>query len=154
MPGERNLPARNFFSPAEGVQIVAAIKAAEDHADGEIRVHIENRCRRVTPLQRAAQVFRKLKMHKTKRDNGVLIYLAVRDHRFAIYADHGINEKVPTDFWDDIANDMEDKFRKGDFLPGLLECIHAAGRKLKHHFPRSDDDRENELPDDISYGKQ
>jgi len=75
--------ASNLFSPEQKAQIVAAIKEAETQTSGEIQVHIESRCKG-SVLDRAAQVFETLKMYQTKYRNGVLVYLAAEDHKFAI----------------------------------------------------------------------
>lgn len=145
-------PARKFFSKAEGAQIVEAIRLAEDHTSGEIRVHLENRCKHSDPLERAALLFHRLKMDGTDRRNGVLIYLAVKDHRFAILADEGINAVAPEGFWQEIAAHMEAAFRKGEFLRGLVEGITLIGPKLRDFFPAEAND-ENELPNEISFGE-
>jgi uncharacterized membrane protein len=145
-------PARKFFTREEGMQIVAAIRAAEDHTSGEIRVHLENRCKHEEPMDRAAVLFRRLKMDKTARRNGVLVYLAVKDHRFAILADEGINQVVPKGFWEEIASHMEAAFRAGEFLRGLTEGISLIGPKLREFFPGEAND-ENELSDEISFGE-
>jgi uncharacterized membrane protein len=115
-------------------------------------VHIEEKCRGEV-LDRAANVFASLKMHKTKERNGVLFYLAVKDKKFAILGDVGINHLVPSDFWENIKQAMEAKFKNGAFTEGLCEGISMAGKKLKHHFPYQKDDT-NELPDEISFGKE
>jgi uncharacterized membrane protein len=89
-------------------------------------------------------------MHKTKLRNGVLFYLAIKDKKFAILGDAGINAAVPGDFWEKIKNYMQEEFRKGNFTEGLCEGIRMAGEQLKSHFPYQSDDV-NELPDDISF---
>ena len=43
-------------------------------------------------------------------------------------------------------------FRENKFTEGLIAAISAAGEQLKKHFPHLDNDK-NELPDDISFGK-
>jgi len=91
-------------------------------------------------------------MHKTKLRNGVLFYLSVHDHKFAIIGDLGINQAVPGNFWDEIKEGMLKQFREGEFAAGLAEGILRAGQQLKEHFPYQKDDV-NELPDDISFGK-
>ena len=90
-------------------------------------------------------------MHKTKDRNGVLIYLAISNRKFAILGDMGINEKVPASFWDDIKHDMLKHFREDQFTAGLREAILTAGVQLKQHFPYYQGDV-NELSDDISFG--
>lgn len=143
--------ARTFFTEAEGQAITAAIRHAELHSSGEVRVHLEDRVKGPSIMARAAQVFRQLKMHETAQRNGVLIYFAVTDHQFAILADEGINQAVPPGFWDDIVAHMRGRFKEQAFLAGLTEGIRRIGEQLQAYFPREDDDI-NELPDDISYG--
>lgn len=142
--------ASKFFTSDQKQQIVSAIKDAELNTSGEIRVHIENHCKKET-LDRAATVFASLKMHKTKLRNGVLFYLSVKDHKFAILGDGGVNAVVPDDFWDNIKEMMQHKFKEGEFTAGLSSGIQMAGEQLKAHFPYQSDDI-NELSDDISFG--
>jgi uncharacterized membrane protein len=143
-------PAKTFFTATEQAEIKAAIEAAERQTSGEIRVHLEAHTRKPV-LERAREVFAQLKMHETELKNGVLIYFAVSDHNFAIYAGQGIHEAVPDGFWDSIALHMRDLFKEGRFLVGLTEGIGLIGEKLQEFFPYQTDDI-NELPDDISYG--
>ncbi|MFH1319527.1 MAG: TPM domain-containing protein [Bacteroidota bacterium] len=143
--------AGNFFTSAQKEQIVNAIKEAELNTSGEIRVHIESRCKKEV-LDRAAAVFAALQMHKTKLRNGVLFYLAVKDHEFAILGDGGINAAVPDDFWDIIKDMMQQNFIQGKFTEGLSAGIKMAGEQLKANFPYESDDI-NELSDDISFGE-
>jgi len=142
--------ASKFFTSDQKQQIVSAIKDAELNTSGEIRVHIENHCKKEA-LDRAAAVFASLKMHKTKLRNGVLFYLSVKDHKFAILGDGGVNAVVPDDFWDNIKEMMQHKFKEGEFTAGLSSGIQMAGEQLKAHFPYQSDDI-NELSDDISFG--
>jgi len=142
----------DFFTEQEKKQITDAIKAAELNTSGEIRVHVEGRCKDDV-LDCAAYWFEQLKMHKTAARNGVLFYLAVTDRKFAILGDAGINAKVPDDFWEATKELMLSRFKEGRFADGLSEGIRMAGRQLKEHFPHQDDDV-NELSDDISFGKK
>jgi uncharacterized membrane protein len=141
---------RNHFTENEKLQIKNAINAAEFNTSGEIRVHIEKHCREDV-LDRAAYIFEKLEMHKTKLRNGVLFYLAIEDHRFAILGDAGINQKVPDDFWEKIKEEMAAQFKEGHIAQGLTGGIIQAGEKLKQYFPWQKDDV-NELSDEISFG--
>ncbi|RMG69790.1 MAG: TPM domain-containing protein [Bacteroidetes bacterium] len=143
--------ARTFFTEEEGQAIIEAIQQAESRSSGEVRIHLEDHVKGPSVFQRAGQIFQKLKMHETAQRNGVLIYFAVVDHQFAIFADEGINKVVPEGFWDDIVAQMRAHFQKEAFLEGLIEGIKAIGEQLQAYFPREEDDK-NELPDDISYG--
>jgi uncharacterized membrane protein len=140
----------NRFTSEQKAQVVAAIKEAEQQTSGEIRVHLETHCREAV-LDRAAHIFSLLKMHKTRERNGVLFYLALEDHQFAILGDVGINHKVPPHFWEDIRDTAIAHFREGRLAKGLSEGIRMAGEQLKAHFPYRSDDK-NELSDDISFG--
>ena len=142
---------QKLFSESDREQIIAAIKAAELQTSGEIQVHIENHCKGDL-MDRAAEVFEMLKMYQTKDRNGVLFYLAVEDHKFAILGDAGINRVVEEDFWETIKNQMQELFRKGSFTEGLSLGIKLAGHKLQSHFPYDGDTDINELPDEISFG--
>ena len=139
------------FTEQERKSIEAAIATAENQSSGEIQVHIENRCTEDV-LDRAAEVFALLKMHKTALRNGVLFYLAVKDQKFAVIGDKGINAVVPDNFWDEVKEGMQNDFRKGAFTKGLREGILLAGNQLQSHFPSNRDDI-NELPNSISFGK-
>ncbi len=142
--------AANFFSKEEKEVIKSAVKEAELNTSGEIRVHIDNHCKEEV-MDRAAWWFEKLKMQKTAQRNGVLFYLAVKDHKFAILGDGGINAVTQDDFWDQIKEKMLASFMEGEFANGLKEGILMAGEALKSHFPYQDDDI-NELSDEISFG--
>lgn len=144
--------AKDLFTAEQKQQIVAAIREAEKNTSGEIRVHIDKKCKEDV-LDRAAYMFDALDMQKTALRNGVLIYLATEDRQFAILGDAGINQKVPVGFWDGVRDLMISKFKQGKFTEGLSEGIKLAGEQLKKHFPYQSNDK-NELADDISFGKQ
>ncbi|MBN2611498.1 MAG: TPM domain-containing protein [Bacteroidales bacterium] len=141
-----------FFNAVEKGKILSAIRDAEMNTSGEIRLHLEADCK-TDVLDRAAYIFEKLGMYKTNQRNGVLIYLAVNDRKFAILGDAGINAVVPPDFWDQIKKTMEEYFKQNDFAEGLSKAIQMAGLQLKKHFPHQKDDV-NELSDEISYGNK
>jgi len=143
--------AKELFTKEQQQQIVAAVKEAELNTSGEIKVHIDNKCKEDV-LDRAAFIFDKLEMQKTELRNGVLIYLAVADKKLAILGDAGINQKVADNFWDSTRDFMINKFKDGQFTEGLAGGIKLAGEQLKQHFPYQSDDV-NELSDDISFGE-
>jgi uncharacterized membrane protein len=143
--------AQSFFTQEDKNRIRSAVLKAELDTSGEIRVHLENHCKKEV-LDRAAFLFDKLEMSKTEQRNGVLFYLAVKDKKFAIIGDTGINLVVEEQFWEEVKVLMSEYFKTGDFVTGLEKGIELAGRKLKKHFPYHRDDI-NELSDEISYGE-
>ena len=143
--------AEKFFNDEEEKRILDAIKIAEKDTSGEIRVHLESNCD-IDPIERAKLVFKKLTMHKTKLRNGVLFYLATDSHHFAILGDQGINEKVPSDFWNETKDLVISHLKNDERAIGLEVGILKAGEQLKTFFPYQSDDI-NELSDEISIGE-
>lgn len=141
--------AITILNREEDRRVVEAIRQAEKNTSGEIKVHIENRCKGDVE-QRSLFIFNLLKLNETKLRNGVLIYLAVKDHKFAILGDEGIDKVVGDGFWNDVKDLMLGYFRESRFTEGLEQGILRCGEKLKAYFPYQSNDI-NEIPDDISY---
>lgn len=146
-----SISAKDFFTKEQKEDIKQAILNAELDTSGEIRVHIETVCAGDV-MDKAAYIFKQLNMHKTKLRNGVLIYLAIKNRKFAVIGDIGINKAVSDDFWNAVKDKMLNNFREGNFTDGLCEAITLSGKQLKKYFPYQQDDI-NELSDDISFGK-
>ena len=138
-----------LFTEEEQHRIRIAIEDAEKHTSGQIRVCLEKNCSE-NVLDRAAKYFHKLDMHKTKHRNGVLVYVATVDRKFAIIGDAGINKVVPADFWDSTKEDMLENFKLGDLVEGIVIGLKIAGDHLQKFFPHNADDT-NELSDDIAF---
>jgi uncharacterized membrane protein len=141
---------QKFFTEKQQEEIIKSIENAELNTSGEIRLHLEDTCKS-DPVKRAIEVFEKLGMHETKLRNGVLFYLSINDKKIAVIGDKGINDIVPTNFWDDIKNEIINHFKNNQFTDGLCKGIEKAGEKLKIHFPFDSNDT-NELSNDISFG--
>ena len=139
-----------FLSQSEENEIIEAIRLAEKETSGEIRIHIE-KTTSIDVYERAMEVFYMLKMHNTKLQNGVLIYVAVEDKTFVIYGDKGINDVVDDTFWDTTKDVIQSHFKKGVFKEGLIQGVLRAGKELKSNFPWDPSDI-NELPNEISNG--
>jgi uncharacterized membrane protein len=144
---------RQFFDAEERAAIVAAIRAAELQTSGEVRVYIESRCRFVNPLDRAAEIFFRLKMDHTDDRNAVLVYVAMKDRQLAIFGDQGIYEKTGKEYWDAEVKQMLAAFSGQHYKEGLIKIINDIGAALHHHFPYQRGEDKNELPDDIVFGK-
>lgn len=139
-----------FFSKEEEALIVKAIRKAELATSGEIRVHLEVGAE-AAAMSVAERVFHRLGMDKTADRNGVLILLEVDRREFAIIGDEGIDQVVPSGFWDSTRDIMQQHFRRGEFARGIEQAVGEVGSQLKAYFPYQTDDV-NELPDEISYG--
>jgi len=139
-----------MLSAREKEEIQESIRLAELKTSGEIRVHIDKKCDS-DPIERAVDVFNKLKMFETKQRNGVLIYLAFSNRKLAIIGDKGINEVVPDDFWESTKNEMIFRFQRNEFAQGIIDAVTEAGKQLQAYFPIELDDK-NELNNEITEG--
>ena len=139
----------NHLSDTDVSALVEAIKTAENHSTGEIRVHIDSSTEQES--ERVAwEVFEKLQMHETKNRNAVLFHVNFAQKYLSIIGDKGIHEKVCQSFWDKIHAEMVADFAKGDYLQGLKNGILATGIELKKYFPVGEKNP-NELPDEITF---
>ena len=139
----------NFLSNTEMASLVEAIKIAEDHSSGEIRVHIDSTAEGDF-ARKAFGIFQSLEMHLTKERNGVLFYVNFEQHYLTIIGDEGIHKKVKQSFWDHIHDEMTAEFAKKNYYKGLKDAILKTGHELKKYFPVNGENI-NELSNDISF---
>ena len=145
--------ASEFFSNQDKEKIVDSIKKAELETSGEVRVYIESNCSDAIALDRAVALFHQLEMNKTSERNGVLVYIALKDRKLAVYADEGIYQKVGKEFWEQQIANMIQHFNKKNYADGIAAIVTEIGNVLQHHFPYNKQTDINELPDDIVFGK-
>lgn len=143
------MPAREFLTEEEEQRIVKSITDAEEFTTGEIRVHIEFKCKK-DPLERATEVFQELDMHETDARNGVILYIATKDRKVAIFGDEGISSQVEDDFWQDEIDKLIAEFKQGNFEQGIESVVGDIGEKLKRFYP-SDGTDPNELDNEITF---
>ena len=141
----------SIFTAEQQKNIVQAIGHAENMTSGEIKVHVEAKCESGNAYNRAVEIFEYLSLHRTALRNGVLIYLAYEDRKYAILGDKGIDKKVGPDFWNSTSAILKAGFENQSFEKTIIEAVTEAGKVLKQHFLIAKNDR-NEIPDDISFG--
>lgn len=144
---------KNLFPEEDSRLIVKAIRHAEQHTSGEVRVFVESKCSWMDALDRAAEIFFKLKMEKTEHRNATLVYVAVKDRQVAVFGDEGIHQKVGTDYWNQVVREMLENFNAENYDKGIAECVIQIGNALHTHFPFDRDTDKNELPDEIIFGR-
>ena len=88
-------------------------------------------------------------MHKTQQRNAVLIFVAPREHKFAVVGDKAIHEKCGDEFWQRIVGRMRAHFQNEKFTHALVQAIQEIGKVLAAHFPKMSANA-NELPDEIA----
>ncbi|MFT4024569.1 MAG: TPM domain-containing protein [Flavihumibacter sp.] len=144
---------QRFLTHDEAAKIVEAIRVAEKRTSGEIRVFIESRCRYVSPVDRAAEIFWNLQMDHTQHRNGILIYVASLDHQVAIWGDDGIHGKTGERFWTEEVAKLLHHFHGNAYADGIKLIVDDLGSVLQQHFPYEEKTDKNELPDDIVFGQ-
>lgn len=138
-----------LLPPSDQARVVAAIARAERETSGQIKVHLDARWRG-DPARRAKALFRRLGLSRTRERNGVLVYVAVGDRKFALLGDAGIHAAVGSPFWDEAAARMKKAFSRGALGDGLVAAIEAIGEELRARFPHRPG-ASNEISDDISH---
>jgi uncharacterized membrane protein len=102
--------------------------------------------RKLTPRERALEVFGLLRVWDTEENAGVLVYVLLADRDVEIVADRGIDRAVDASAWQSICAQMEIAFGEGRYSEGAVAGIQAISRLLADHFPSSGA-RANEIPD-------
>jgi uncharacterized membrane protein len=144
---------KNFFNEEERQLIVDAIQNAERMTSGEVRVFVESKCSYMDAIDRAAELFFQLQMHKTDDRNAVLLYVAMEDRQLAVFGDEGIHKKVGNEYWNNEVKKMISNFNRDNYAIGISEVVKDIGMALTQHFPYNSTTDKNELPDDIVFGK-
>lgn len=87
-------------------------------------------------------------IHQTRQRTGVLIFIAVPEHRVEVVADEAIHAKVGTAAWEGVCARVLAGGREGRLVEGIEAGIAEAGRLLVAHAP-SHAPGDDELPDRI-----
>ncbi len=126
---------------------------------GEIRICIEAGLpgsylmRRAPARERALAMFSKLRVWDTERNNGVLIYLLLAEHRVEIVADRGLNTRITPAQWEGVMAGMTAAFKAGQIEAGLTQAVDTVDGWLAQHFPLAPGEANtNELPDAVFIG--
>ena len=138
---------RNDVSEKTLDAIARAVDEAESKTSGEIVVHMVHSLLPLeTPRRRARRAFVSLGIHRTRRRNGVLLFLVMKKRLFEIVADDGVHEKVGASAWEEIAGRITETIEREGFEAGICRGVSLLGEGLAKHFPREEGDVD-ELPD-------
>lgn len=138
--------------PFNKKEIEAAIVRLEQQTSAELRVYIERHIPKSSQshsvISRALSVFEQLEMTETEMSNGVLIYIAYKDHKCAIIGDKGIDQYVDKNFWQEQCNEMTHNFKQKVYTKGVVKVIENITEILAKYFPIQPSDR-NELDNEV-----
>lgn len=144
-----------ILSEVELEKISEEIIEQEKKTSGELKVSIKkgrNIFQKNKSIREIAiREFHRLGMSDTRERSGILFLLLLRDREFYILPDIGISEKIPQDFWDQLAKSTEKYFRQKNFFEGIIQILRKCGEILAEHFPRKTDDID-ELSNKVEIG--
>ncbi|KGQ70908.1 membrane protein [Chelonobacter oris] len=142
-------------SAIDATLVEAAVRQLELQTSAEVRVYIEKNAElkglaeSANPIvTRAEQVFSQLEMEKTEANNGVLIYVALKQRSCAVIGDSGINRFVAADFWQGCCDVITAQAAQGNLTKGIIAALYLLAEKLSQHFPYQQDDVD-ELPNEV-----
>jgi uncharacterized membrane protein len=149
-----HLTVARAFPAAALNSIEQAIAAGERTHRGQVCFAVEGALpplrvvRKLTPRERALEVFGFLRVWDTDEDAGVLVYLLLADRDVEIVADRGIDRVVGNDAWQTVCARMEAAFREARFADGVVAGVNEISALLARHFPRTGPGPvANEIPD-------
>jgi putative membrane protein len=99
--------------------------------------------------QRAEAAFLEEEVFATRDRTGILIFVAIFEHRVVVMGDSGINRAVPDGVWDRVVEDLVAGIRAGTPAEALIEAITECGRLLQKHRLDIRPDDTDELPNDL-----
>ena len=143
---------KHAFPTASLEAIENRIAQGEKTHRAEVRVIIEPAMPvnaildRMTPRERALELFGRYGIWDTQENNGILVYINLADRQVDIIADRGIAAKVGETEWQNICAIMTFGFAQGHFQESTLTALSAINTLLQQHFPAAGT-RENVLPD-------
>ena len=126
---------RTFSKKLHHAGIVAAIREAELKTTGPIRVRISPK-HVDDPVAAAQSEFLQLGLENHPARNAILIFVAPRAHKFAVFGDEAVHAHCGESFWRELADAMAGYFRRAEFTPGIIHGVQKAGELLAQHFPR------------------
>jgi putative membrane protein len=102
---------------------------------------------------RAAEAFVEEQVFATRARSGVLIFVALFEHRVVILADQGIDERVENDAWAAISDEVTAGVRHGRPAEALITAVQRCADLLVEHG-MSPVDSENELPNEPRFRRE
>jgi putative membrane protein len=96
---------------------------------------------------RAAEAFLEEQVFATQNRTGIMIFLALFEHRVLVLADEGIDERVDAVAWEDISNELALGMRRGEPAPALIRAVGRCAGLCSAHGVTAPDPA-NELSDE------
>jgi putative membrane protein len=102
---------------------------------------------------RAAEAFLDEQVFATRERSGVLIFVALFEHRVVILADQGIDERVEANAWAAISDEVAAGVRRGRPSQALIAAVQRCADLLVEHG-LSPKDSKNELSNEPRFRRE
>ena len=102
---------------------------------------------------RAAEAFLEEQVFATRERTGVLIFVALFEHRVLVLADEGIDERVADEAWDSISGELAGGIRGGMRAQALIQAVERCADLLEAHGVHPADD-ENEISNEPRFRRE
>lgn len=134
------------LKPETAEKLEAQLKAYEDSTSNQIAILTINTLEGESIEEYSLRVAEKWKLGQKDKDNGVLLLIAVEDHKMRIEVGHGL-EGVLTDALCNriIRNEMAPAFRRADFDDGITAAITAIIQGIGGEYSAADSNELLEL---------
>ena len=145
--------AARVFSPSALSRIEQAISTGERTHHAQLCVVIEARLglaalrARLTPRQRALQVFSEQHVWDTEGNNGVLLYLLLADRAVEIVTDRAARRAIEDGRWAQVCQALSQACSQGQWVEGTLQAVVRIHGLLAQAFPDGGNGSGNELSD-------
>lgn len=112
---------------------------------------IPRQARRAMAFRVATEQFFTRAVSRKRDRSGILIFVSLAEHYARIIADDGIAARVPASHWQAAIDALVAHVREDRVADGFVAAIDLCGGVLAEHFPRTEGDGPNELPDRIYF---
>ncbi|NNL86313.1 MAG: hypothetical protein HKP27_11700, partial [Myxococcales bacterium] len=86
--------------------------------------------------QRAAAAFHEHGLSRTAGRSGVLLFVALLEHRVIVLGDTGLDALLDSDeSWSDVVTTVLSRVGGGDLCDGLIRGVQKIGGMLARHLP-------------------
>ncbi len=100
------------------------------------RGFVSETLREAAARRRAASAFAEHGLRFTINRTGILILVALFEHRVVVLADEGVNAQLePGESWQEVVDLVLSGIRRGDLVDGVVRGVGRCGEILAHSLP-------------------
>ena len=99
--------------------------------------------------QRALSAFVEHGVHRTREENGVLLFASLYERRVVVLGDRAVHEKLGDSHWKRAVETLIAGIRAGDPAEGFCRAIADIGEEMARVFPRGAAPQPNEISDEL-----